>query len=481
MTVHKKYMVRLWVFLAALLCCTQLFAQEQKKLTIKDGRMYISLDKKISDAALDSFIVQFELKDLGLKSFLRKNKNDSLTAQGWKIMVQNETGIVISKILDALENFDDPLSKILFTEKQEEFAVRFPVVSNKVSFGYNRFRNKEPFKQQDSIVCFFLRNYIKAGKVYLAGSFNNWSPTAQAMKQTDSGWIAFVKLRPGKYWYKFIVDDQWMVDEDNQQRENDGEGNTNSVYFMTNILFTLDGFTQAKNVFLSGSFNGWKTKDLRMQKTASGWQLPLYLANGTHTYKFIVDGNWQVDIKNPQVTADGAGGWNSTIAIGDPHVFKLTGFKEAKKVILAGNFNQWRDFELELRRTADGWELPYVIGPGNYEYKFIVDGKWITDPGNTLTNKNDGNSWLIIEPNYSFRLKGFENAGKVMVAGDFNNWNPEAFAMKKTKDGWEFPVHLSPGKTRYKFIVDDKWILDPANKLWEQNEYGTGNSVIWIR
>ena len=52
--------------------------------------------------------------------------------------------------------------------------------------------------------------------------------------------------------------------------------------------------------------------------------------------------------------------------------------------------------------------------------------------------------------------------------------------MKKEGDAWIFPVHLSVGKHLYKFIVDDKWMNDPGNPLWEQNEYGTGNSIIWI-
>jgi hypothetical protein len=52
--------------------------------------------------------------------------------------------------------------------------------------------------------------------------------------------------------------------------------------------------------------------------------------------------------------------------------------------------------------------------------------------------------------------------------------------MKKENGGWIFTAHLSPGKHLYKFIVDGKWIIDPANKLWEQNEYGSGNSVLWI-
>jgi 1,4-alpha-glucan branching enzyme len=157
----------------------------------------------------------------------------------------------------------------------------------------------------------------------------------------------------------------------------------------------------------------------------------------------------------------------------------LGGFDNAKQVFLSGTFNGWREDELFLKKTETGWELPYIIGPGNYEYKYLVDGKWMADPGNPLTAGN-GNSFLIIQPNYTFRLKGASQAGAVFLAGDFNNWKPDQLAMKKEGDDWVFPIHLFAGKVRYKFIVDGKWILDPNNKQWEQNEYRTGNSVIWI-
>ena len=52
--------------------------------------------------------------------------------------------------------------------------------------------------------------------------------------------------------------------------------------------------------------------------------------------------------------------------------------------------------------------------------------------------------------------------------------------MQKQGDEWVIPVHLSIGKHQYKFIVDGEWIRDPANKIWEQNDDGTGNSIIWI-
>src|SRR5690606_42137652 len=59
----------------------------------------------------------------------------------------------------------------------------------------------------------------------------------------------------------------------------------------------------------------------------------------------------------------------------------------------------------------------------------------------------------------------------VFLAGDFNNWSPDGFPMEKMGDEWVLKVHLSPGKHLYKYIVDGKWIIDPTNKLWEQNEH----------
>ena len=66
------------------------------------------------------------------------------------------------------------------------------------------------------------------------------------------------------------------------------------------------------------------------------------------------------------------------------------------------------------------------------------------------------------------------------IAGDFNDWSPNSFPMRKDGDDWVFTVHLHIGKHLYKYIIDGNWVIDPGNKLWEQNEYGTGNSVIWI-
>jgi len=460
------------------LSCFALFSSAQvAAYTIKNRRMYIQMDKSLSEATVDSFITQYDLQDLDLRTFIKTNKTDSLKKLGWDVEINNESYFIISKNFEPFSNIDNTVNKMLLGNIPNSL---FPATDNGVIFGINKFRNKNPFVVEDSVVTFFLRNNKNAGRVMLAGSFNNWNPNALSMNRTDSGWIAYVKIGSGKYWYKFIIDGNWTIDNDNQLKENDGQGNINSVFYRTNTLFVLDGFTNAKKVFLSGSFNNWKPDELLMNKTKSGWTLPLYLAEGTHTYKFIVDGKWIRDENNKEILPDGHGDFNSVIRLGKPYIFKLSGFENAKYVVVSGSFNNWKQDELFMNKASNGWELPYTLGAGNYEYKFVVDGKWITDPNNPLSSSSSGNSFLIIDPNYTFHLKGFKNAKTVFLAGDFNNWDPKAYPMKKEKDDWIFPVHLSVGKHLYKFIVDDKWINDPDNPLWEQNEYGTGNSILWI-
>lgn len=445
--------------------------------SIKNGHMYIQMEKKLSESAIDSFITQYELQDLDLKSFIRTNKIDSLQKLGWNIEVNNESYFIISKAFEPFGNINNTVDRMLLANIPNPL---FPATDNGITFGVNKFRNKNSFATEDSVVTFFLRNNKNATSVILSGSFNNWNENVLPMNRTDSGWIAYVKLGPGKYWYKFIVDGDWTIDSDNELKENDGQGNINSVFYKTNVVFTLYGFTNAKKVFLSGSFNDWKPNGLSMNKTATGWTLPLYLAEGTHTYKFVVDGKWTRDENNSEKLPDGHGDSNSVIRLGKPHLFKLNGFESAKQVIVSGSFNGWKEDELYMGKTENGWQLPYTLGAGNYEYKFIADGKWMTDANNPLTSSSSGNSFLIIDPNYIFRLKGFKDAKNVFLTGDFNSWDPRVYAMKKEGDDWIFPVHLSVGKHLYKFIVDDKWMNDPGNTLWEQNEYGTGNSVLWI-
>lgn len=78
--------------------------------------------------------------------------------------------------------------------------------------------------------------------------------------------------------------------------------------------------------------------------------------------------------------------------------FYLNEFEEAQTVFLAGDFTEWKTKAIELKKENGVWTTIAEIPKGAHQYKFIVDGIWMTDPKNPLTateNKNV-NSKLIV-------------------------------------------------------------------------------------
>lgn len=77
----------------------------------------------------------------------------------------------------------------------------------------------------------------------------------------------------------------------------------------------------------------------------------------------------------------------------------------------------------------------------------------------------------------------FQEAKKVLIAGDFNNWSPMSTPMQsKGKSGeWYTRLPLQKGRYRYRFIVDGQWMTDPHNGYVETNQFGELNNVIEVK
>ncbi|MFH1640830.1 MAG: isoamylase early set domain-containing protein [Candidatus Omnitrophota bacterium] len=64
---------------------------------------------------------------------------------------------------------------------------------------------------------------------------------------------------------------------------------------------------------------------------------------------------------------------------------KTTEFKMhapgARKVSLAGSFNNWDTKKLSAKKDSQGnWKVNVGLKTGRHEYKFFVDGTWANDP-----------------------------------------------------------------------------------------------------
>ncbi len=101
-----------------------------------------------------------------------------------------------------------------------------PANSNKVRNEHHTFNSVLLINKT---VHFDLKGFPEANSVILAGSFNKWKEHSHRMKKTAGGWSTTLELPPGKHYYKYIVDGEWMVDPQNPLKEQDGHGNLNSV------------------------------------------------------------------------------------------------------------------------------------------------------------------------------------------------------------------------------------------------------------
>jgi len=61
--------------------------------------------------------------------------------------------------------------------------------------------------------------------------------------------------------------------------------------------------------------------------------------------------------------------------------FKISA-PNANWVGIAGDFNGWKPDALTAKKDKSGvWKAAATLSTGTYEYKFVVDGSWIVDPG----------------------------------------------------------------------------------------------------
>jgi len=82
----------------------------------------------------------------------------------------------------------------------------------------------------------------------------------------------------------------------------------------------------------------------------------------------------------------------------------------------------------------------------------------------------------------TFSVKAQPNV-EVSVAGSFNNWKPSDKMMtdQTGKGDYFVALLLNKGKYEYKFLIGDKWTIDPECEEWVTNDLGSMNSVVIVK
>ena len=242
-----------------------------------------------------------------------------------------------------------------------------------------KIKKEEPIASGEFPVKFTYQP-LTGGKheIFLAGDFNNWSPTATPMKESNGIYEVILNLKQGKYAYKFVVDGNWVTDENAEEFIGDGFGGQNSIVYvgkkedinaLHKVEFRYRPNTTVTDVYLAGTFNDWNQKANKMEDTGTGlYSTTLLLKAGEYQYKFVVNGtDWITDRSAESFADDGFGGQNSVIIV-DDRFPKVTIEKKDGLMMTYGipieqsleTVNPLSDIEIEFKTKAHSEDVESV-------------------------------------------------------------------------------------------------------------------------
>jgi len=144
-----------------------------------------------------------------------------------------------------------------------------------------------------------------------------------------------------------------------------------------------------------------------------------------------VYGHQQIEEKNPMLSAS-EGAVAHTFTVNAP---------DAKAVYLAGEMSDWKDNVFKMHRAENGnWDLTLYLQQGAWQYKFVVDGQWLSDKNNpkTTADGNQGYNSVIVLGKEIAALNVEPNIAHGSV---INNY----FDSKILGENSPFAVYLPPG------------------------------------
>lgn len=208
------------------------------------------------------------------------------------------------------------------------------------------------------------------------------------------------------------------------------------------------------DVFVAGDFNDFNSTEYKMIEKNGIYSLTIPFGEGKYQYKFIINGFWMKDDDSMEIQADGFGEYNSVLYVGDLDeinslrlvLFKYPSLKNDLKVYLAGDFNEWQFSRDRMYYNSEEkiYEIYAPLKIGHYNYKFIVDNKWIIDHSNPTTspdNLGGYNSVIIVDSS----IKKYNSNCNHLIFFGLIHADPTFYLNQKSINSYEVRIKTFKG------------------------------------
>lgn len=159
----------------------------------------------------------------------------------------------------------------------------------------------------------------------------------------------------------------------------------------------------------------------------------------------------------------------SPLVNGNDVTFVYVGTGNEQSVLLAGSFNDWKtdgDGKIALTKGENNvWSVTKTLPDGQHPYKFVVDGKWVTDPlnPNTIDDGYGGKNSVVAVGNTVTQPvpRVVTLVGSLQdELGASKEWDPAAPETQMTDEGdglYTFTGKLPAGTYEYKIAINGSW------------------------
>ncbi len=153
--------------------------------------------------------------------------------------------------------------------------------------------------------------------------------------------------------------------------------------------------------------------------------------------------------------------------------------QEGKTTVLVSDLFYAEEYNVEFSSTKN---ITAEYNPSTNEVSFLPSEKFTgmeLIPFTFNGEKYQVPVKLIKSKKYLFTYKPIEGEKQVNLFGQFNSWDRQGLPMKDLDgDGTvEVEIPLDPGRYEYKFFIDGREVVDPANPIKVPNGMGDFNSV----
>jgi chromosome partitioning protein len=159
---------------------------------------------------------------------------DTIIRYSIKLAEAASHGVPIVQYCRHCVGFDDYKALVAEVLQQETETPRVPLNADAMPAGARREHRRAatPFPIVSSREVTFTFEAPQAEHVLLTGDFNDWTLDGSEMEPTDGVWTKIIKLAPGRYRYRYVVDGQWQHDPASAVIEPNPYGGHDSILVM---------------------------------------------------------------------------------------------------------------------------------------------------------------------------------------------------------------------------------------------------------